>query len=422
MAGTVRPALLLVWWRITMKRVDWPILGLSVLAVIALAACGGAAQTTQAPKEAGAPAAEVTVAAAEEPTAAPETLAEVVIQPTLRPPTTQSLAGQDLRNADLSATDLTLVDLAGANLAGANLQGSSLVSATLTAANLQGSNLRGANLRGADLTQARLHGANLQGSDLTGAILRGARYDTATQWPGNYEPPAYGAILEGAPDLQGVWGYQGAAGPAFWGTAFPNCLGRSQSPVDLAAAVPADRPNVEFHYSPLTNPSMTHLGYTIEVNATDGGYITVGNDRYNLERIQFRIPGEHTLAGLAPAMEMQLIHTGESGTAIVAVPLVQGDEDIYLRDLWSALPQQKDATQKIMHPVSTENLLPANRLAYDYAGSLSTPPCDENVRWFVLQQPVTLSAAQIDAYANVVPFSQRAVQPWNERVVYRDTQ
>lgn len=405
-----------------MKQVDWPIIGLSVLAVIALAACGGAAAPSQAPKEVGAPAAEATVAAVAEPTAAPESAAGYAAEPTLRPPTAQILAGQDLRNADLSATDLSLADLAGANLARANLQGSSLLSATLTAANLQGSNLRGAVLRGADLTQARLHGANLQGSDLTGAILRSARYDATTQWPGNFEPPAYGAILEGAADLQGQWSYQGAAGPAFWGTAFPNCLGRSQSPVDLTAAVPADRPNVAFHYSPLTDPSMTHLGYTIEVSAADGGYINVGDARYNLERIQFRIPGEHTLAGLAPAMEMQLIHTGDNGTAIVAVPLVQGDEDIYLRDLWSALPQQKDASQKIMHPVSTENLLPANRLAYDYVGSLTTPPCDENVRWFVLQQPVTLSAAQIDAYANVVPFSQRAAQPLNGRVVYRDTQ
>lgn len=273
-----------------MKRVDCFVLGLSVLVVIALAACGGGAQTSQAPQEAGTNLAEATAAAVEEPTAAPAPTAEVAVQPTLRSPTTQNLTGQDLRNADLSTTELTLANLAGANLAGANLQGSSLVSATLTAANLQGSNLRGANLRGADLTQARLHGANLQGSDLTSAILRSARYDTATQWPGNFEPPAYGAVLEGAANLQGQWGYQGTAGPAFWGTAFPNCLGRSQSPVDLAAAVPADRPNVEFHYSPLTNPSMTHLGYTIEISAADGGYITVGDARYNLERLQFRIP------------------------------------------------------------------------------------------------------------------------------------
>ncbi len=395
-----------------MKRVDWPFFGLSVLAVMTLAACSGPAPATQAPKEAGAPVAEATA----------DVLAEPTAVPTLRPPTEPALAGQDLRGADLSVTDLHLANLAGANLAGANLQGSSLVSATLAAANLQGSNLRGANLRGADLSQARLHGANLQASDLTGAILRGARYDTTTQWPGNFEPPAYGAVLEGAPDLQGPWGYLGPTGPAFWGAGYPNCLGFSQSPVDLAGAVAADRPNVEFHYSPLTNPTMTHLGYTIEISAADGGYITVGGDRFDLERIQFRIPGEHTLAGLAPAMEMQLIHSGATGTAIVAVALVQGEEDIYLRDLWSVLPQQKDATQKILHPVSTENLLPASRLAYDYVGSLTVPPCDENVRWFVLQQPVTLSAAQIDAYASVIPFGQRATQPLNARVVYRDTQ
>jgi carbonic anhydrase len=50
-------------------------------------------------------------------------------------------------------------------------------------------------------------------------------------------------------------------------------------------------------------------------------------------------------------------------------------------------------------------------------GSLTTPPCTEGVRWFVLKSPVTMSHAQIAAFAKVYPANARPVQPINKREV-----
>ncbi len=50
-------------------------------------------------------------------------------------------------------------------------------------------------------------------------------------------------------------------------------------------------------------------------------------------------------------------------------------------------------------------------------GSLTTPPCSEDVRWQVLKTPVTLSAAQLAAFRKLYKMNARPVQPLNGRKV-----
>jgi carbonic anhydrase len=50
--------------------------------------------------------------------------------------------------------------------------------------------------------------------------------------------------------------------------------------------------------------------------------------------------------------------------------------------------------------VDVDDLLPTDRTSYRYDGSLTTPPCPEQVSWFVVTTPVELSA---DAFPAMVP-------------------
>jgi len=50
-------------------------------------------------------------------------------------------------------------------------------------------------------------------------------------------------------------------------------------------------------------------------------------------------------------------------------------------------------------------------------GSVSAPPCTEGVTWYVLKTPVDMSAAQINAFAELFPHDVRPLQPLNGRVV-----
>jgi carbonic anhydrase len=62
-------------------------------------------------------------------------------------------------------------------------------------------------------------------------------------------------------------------------------------------------------------------------------------------------------------------------------------------------------------------LLPATRGYFTYVGSLTTPPCTEGVRWFVLKSPLSLSEGQIATFAKLYPADARPVQPLNGREV-----
>ena len=65
-------------------------------------------------------------------------------------------------------------------------------------------------------------------------------------------------------------------------------------------------------------------------------------------------------------------------------------------------------------------LLPTSRTTWRCRGSLTTPPCTEGVAWVILTEPLSLSAAQIDAFATIIhPHNFRPVQPLAERVLRR---
>ena len=65
-------------------------------------------------------------------------------------------------------------------------------------------------------------------------------------------------------------------------------------------------------------------------------------------------------------------------------------------------------------------LLPKERDYYRFNGLLTTPPCSEGVRWFVMKKPVAASKAQIEQFSNAVGFANnRHIQPANAGAVLR---
>ena len=67
--------------------------------------------------------------------------------------------------------------------------------------------------------------------------------------------------------------------------------------------------------------------------------------------------------------------------------------------------------------IDVANLLPADRGYYTFSGSLTTPPCSENVTWFVLKHPVPVSAGEIEQFSKLYRHDARPTQPLYDRVV-----
>jgi len=218
------------------------------------------------------------------------------------------------------------------------------------------------------------------------------------------------------------WSYAGANGPAKWGAlekGFVQCkLGQVQSPIDIpdAKARKGDLPALLFNYRP-SPLKIIDNGHTIQVNYAPGSFVTVSGTRYELLRLEFHKPSEVKINGKEHDMAVHLVHQGPQGKlAVIAVFLDQGKENALIKTLWTNLPQAKDKESVVEAvKINAIELLPSDKGYYSFPGSLTTPPCTENVAWFVLKTPVQVSAEEIARFAKLYPMNARPVQPLNER-------
>jgi len=218
------------------------------------------------------------------------------------------------------------------------------------------------------------------------------------------------------------WGYDGPAGPARWGglsTDFALCgIGASQSPVNIAHAVPGNMGPIEFHYngSPLR---IVNNGHTIQVNYEPGSYIVVEGQRYDLLQFHFHSPSENQVAGRPYDMEAHFVHKDSQGRlGVVGVFLTRGEHNPLMKRLWDRLPREAGPENSFPGViVNGSELLPDDRSYYHFSGSLTTPPCTEAVNWYVLKTPVQVSPLQVGTFVSVIGNNARPVQPLNGRMV-----
>lgn len=80
-------------------------------------------------------------------------------------------------------------------------------------------------------------------------------------------------------------------------------------------------------------------------------------------------------------------------------------------------PAEEDAERPPVE-IDLNELFPEDRSFFSYRGSLTTPPCTEDVRWTVMRtpMPIALSEDQIERLETRA-VGARPVQPIGERVI-----
>lgn len=229
-----------------------------------------------------------------------------------------------------------------------------------------------------------------------------------------------------------------ASGPESWGgldALYETCLsGSEQSPVDIASPVDADLPPLEFAYDE-TELTVENTGHTIEVPMPEesDNTLTIGEDAYRLVQYHFHAPSEHTLDGDSHDVEGHLVHDNADGElAVVGVFFETGDlgSDLFDVVLTNA-PEQAGEEAETGEERNPIELFPVEGGAtvdgyYTYSGSLTTPGCNEGVRWIVLQDTMTASSSSIDHFHHLISQfpgyngyenNNRPIQPLNERQI-----
>jgi carbonic anhydrase len=166
---------------------------------------------------------------------------------------------------------------------------------------------------------------------------------------------------------------------------------------------------LEFHTIKKDVYEFRNLGFTLEVfvdesNTLEGGGLP---EQYDLLEFHYHAPAEHTINGVVFPLELQLVHTNDDGdVAIVSVLFEEGEEEEHFLNSHlveiDEIPDKGDVIEVEVEPYSLIKSLHRPISYYQYVGSLTIPPCSEDVRWFVLTERPSLSSAQLSVITSTL--------------------
>jgi carbonic anhydrase len=220
------------------------------------------------------------------------------------------------------------------------------------------------------------------------------------------------------------WSYAGPEGPEHWGDldhGFAACkAGTQQSPIDIRDAKDSpDLAPIRFDYK-LSPLKIVNNGHTIRINYEPGSSIVVNGISLPLTQFHFHHRSETEIDGQKYDMELHLVHEDPAAgrAAVVSILIKSGAENALLRQLLSYAPSRiGEEVDKKKIVINVAGFLPADQNYYVFDGSLTTPPCSEPVRWYVLKQVIEASPSQIAAFAKLYPDNARPIEPLNGRAV-----
>lgn len=223
----------------------------------------------------------------------------------------------------------------------------------------------------------------------------------------------------------------GEKGPAQWGRIHPEwgaCSnGSMQSPIDLLN----ERVDIVSHLGRLNrsykpgNATLRNRGHDMMLKWESGaGTIEINGTEYELNQCHWHSPSEHTINGKRLALEVHMVHESLDGkVAVVGILYKIGRPDSFLSSLTKQLQSVAGTYERdtVVGVVDPRNIKIGSRKYYRYFGSLTIPPCTENVQWTIVKKVRTATREQVRLLRVAVhddsDTNARPQQPINSRSV-----
>ena len=224
------------------------------------------------------------------------------------------------------------------------------------------------------------------------------------------------------------WGY---VLPQCWANDYPDCGGERQSPINIDTEATGDKGDLELglDHKSLTGLNLKNTGHGLQVDHSAGG-VTYKGDTYNTLQFHFHWPSEHAIDGHLFPAEMHIVHQkdgsdGLNDLLVVGIMYNVGEENAFLKNLGldgaSSLPATTGESIAISGSVAPDDELSSIAASgfYNYAGSLTTPPCSQTVTWIVMAGKRFMSVAQLERAKAMYnePQNNRPLQKLNGRTV-----
>uniref|UniRef100_A0A3B1IP32 Carbonic anhydrase n=1 Tax=Astyanax mexicanus TaxID=7994 RepID=A0A3B1IP32_ASTMX len=244
-------------------------------------------------------------------------------------------------------------------------------------------------------------------------------------------------------------------GPRQWVSDFPACGGQRQSPINIITRKvqydPSLTPIMFEGYTEVMNITVTNVGYAAAFSLPRSVRISGGGLPGKYKALQFHLhwgsdcgPGsEHTVDGEQYPMEVHIVHIKEEYSTLKEA-MNDSVGVAALGFFFEVSPRENKQLNKIIDALGRvryngnstdirgfqlgDLLISLENFSgyYRYAGSLTTPSCDEAIIWTLFKQPIPVSQDQLNIIIRQMLFSTgkpmidifRPVLNLNGRTVY----
>ena len=244
--------------------------------------------------------------------------------------------------------------------------------------------------------------------------------------------------VSGQPDTA-PWSYDANSdiGPESWGdqldptnpidTAYPECDGRSQSPIAIRRGIVVDDSALQplsFRWSSLPNMTLNNDGRVIRLFPSTGATPSVvdpntNSEAYDLAYMELHSTSEHSVMGSFSDAEVYLVHrrrgTSRSSAASIMVVSVRLGaasaltSNELLSPVFDALSMPSaiapaigdgsvggyNHTSVLTSTLTLDSLVASGSGYFTYTGSLTAPPCTAGVTWYIVEETAIISTRQL---------------------------
>ncbi|KAH6814033.1 alpha carbonic anhydrase 7, partial [Perilla frutescens var. frutescens] len=182
-------------------------------------------------------------------------------------------------------------------------------------------------------------------------------------------------------------------GPSHWGGIRPEWRacnsGRMQSPIDLLhqrVQTVSNLGRLDRNYKP-ANATFINRGHSIMLKwRNDAGHMKINGSMFHLKQCHWHSPSEHSLDGTKFDLEIHLVHVSDDNrTAVIGIMYKIGHPDSSLSMLtrdFEALAETRQV-EKYIGIIDPNFIKFGSKKYYRYTGSLTTPPCTQNIIWTI---------------------------------------
>lgn len=190
-----------------------------------------------------------------------------------------------------------------------------------------------------------------------------------------------------------------------------------QSPINIITnrVIPVEDIKLTAEFADIRNGSVTYFDNELKIEYTQGKVIYKSEEEvsmWNSAQFHFHSPSEHLVDGHHFDAEMHTVFMKDDGSKqrlALGILFHHSKDAPDLEFLTSLnLDNIKELGTEVLDRVQVHNFIYSlsTREKFNYKGSVTTPPCDEMVEWFVVKEPVNINTKQLDFFRALWSYNQ----------------